>query len=70
MRIVLAPDSFKGSATALEVCQAMKDGIQRACSDAEIIMAPVTEWLWSMRKSTFAGWLRKRRKMLAFDTHA
>ncbi|MBE6029699.1 MAG: glycerate kinase, partial [Clostridiales bacterium] len=43
MRIVLAPDSFKGSATALEVCQAMKDGIQRACSDAEIIMAPVTD---------------------------
>ena len=43
MRIVLAPDSFKGSATALEVCRAMREGIQRTDSDAEIIMAPVTD---------------------------
>ena len=43
MRIVLAPDSFKGSATALEVCRAMKKGILEACPHAEIIMAPVTD---------------------------
>jgi len=43
MRIVLAPDSFKGSATALEVCLAMEEGVQRVCSDAEIILAPVTD---------------------------
>lgn len=43
MRIVLAPDSFKGSATAIEVCRAMNDGIQRVSHDNEVVFAPMAD---------------------------
>ena len=43
MRILLAPDSFKGSATALEVCQAMREGIQEVERDAEVILSPMAD---------------------------
>lgn len=43
MRIVLAPDSFKGSASAIEVCRAMNDGIQRLGSNHEIIFSPMAD---------------------------
>ncbi|MGA2141267.1 MAG: glycerate kinase [Brevinematales bacterium] len=34
MKIVIAPDSFKGSLSALEAARAMKEGVLRACRDA------------------------------------
>jgi glycerate kinase len=43
MKIVLAPDSFKGSLTAGEVCQAMKTGIQRIIPTAEIVSVPMAD---------------------------
>lgn len=43
MRIVLAPDSFKGSVTALEACQAMAEGILEVDPSAEIVMAPMAD---------------------------
>lgn len=43
MKIVLAPDSFKGSASAVEVCAAMKRGIQKAVPDAEILEIPLAD---------------------------
>ncbi len=43
MKIVLAPDSFKGSLLAVEVCAAMKRGIQRAIPDAQILEIPLAD---------------------------
>ena len=43
MRILLAPDSFKGSLTALEVCQAMAEGIGRIGQDIECVSVPMAD---------------------------
>lgn len=40
---VLAPDSFKGSLTAKEVCTAMEKGIKRAAPTAECISVPMAD---------------------------
>ncbi|MBW7985769.1 glycerate kinase family protein [Lactobacillus helveticus] len=43
MKFVLAPDSFKESMTAAEVCQAMEKGIRKAIPEAEIISIPMAD---------------------------
>ena len=43
MKIVLAPDSFKGTLPATRVCEAMAAGIRRAAPDAEIISLPMAD---------------------------
>ena len=43
MKFVLAPDSFKESMTASEVCQAMKKGIKKAIPDAEVVSVPMAD---------------------------
>lgn len=43
MKIILAPDSYKGSLTALEVCKAMEAGIHRILPDAKIISVPMAD---------------------------
>lgn len=42
-KFVLAPDSFKESMTAKEVCVAMEKGIRKVFSDAEIIHVPMAD---------------------------
>ncbi|WP_309065416.1 glycerate kinase [Microbacterium sp.] len=43
MRIVIAPDKFKGSLSAEEVAQAVADGLRDALPDAEIELAPAAD---------------------------
>ncbi|NQU76558.1 MAG: glycerate kinase [Planctomycetes bacterium] len=43
MRIILAPDSFKGSLTAAEACRAMAEGVLRAIPTAETIAVPMAD---------------------------
>jgi len=43
MKIVLAPDSFKGSLNAEEVCAALRTGLTRVVSDAEIVAVPMAD---------------------------
>lgn len=43
MRIVIAPQEFKGSLTALEVGRAIERGIRRAEPDAETVVVPVAD---------------------------
>mgnify|MGYP003521010749 FL=1 len=43
MKFVLAPDSFKESMTAKEVCQAMENGIRKVLPDAKIISVPMAD---------------------------
>jgi len=43
MKIVLAPDSFKGSATAAEVCEALARGLRRGLPHAELVSVPMAD---------------------------
>lgn len=43
MRIVLAPDSFKGSLSATKACLAMQEGINNVVRDAEIVRLPMAD---------------------------
>ncbi|TBL80346.1 glycerate kinase [Paenibacillus thalictri] len=43
MKIVLAPDSYKGSLTAKQACDAMEEGILRAAPHAEIAKVPMAD---------------------------
>jgi len=43
MRIIIAPDSFKGSASAVLVCAAIARGLRRALPDAEIVAVPMAD---------------------------
>ena len=43
MKIVCAPQSFKGSISASGVANAMADGIGKVDPDAEIILVPVAD---------------------------
>lgn len=41
MKVICAPDSFKGSLTALQAANAMADGVQRAAPGAEVDRCPI-----------------------------
>ncbi|MBR0597468.1 glycerate kinase [Sinanaerobacter chloroacetimidivorans] len=43
MKIVLAPDTYKGSLTAMEACRAMETGIRRVDRDAEVVCVPMAD---------------------------
>jgi glycerate kinase len=43
LRVLLAPDSFKGSLTSVEVARALADGWSRARPDDELILAPLAD---------------------------
>ncbi len=43
MKIVVAPDSFKGNMTMLEVSDVMASGIKRVFPDASIEIIPVAD---------------------------
>ena len=42
-KIVIAPDSFKGSISAKEVCEAVERGIRAVIKDIEIIKVPMAD---------------------------
>ena len=43
MRILIAPDSFKGSLTSVEVARALADGWSRARPDDEVVLCPLAD---------------------------
>jgi glycerate kinase len=43
VRVVIAPDSFKGSLTSLEVASALADGWRAARPDDEVLLAPLAD---------------------------
>ncbi len=43
MKIVLAPDSYKGSMHAMDVAKAMAEGVHRVVPDAETVLIPVSD---------------------------
>ncbi|MFH8692683.1 glycerate kinase [Streptomyces anulatus] len=43
VRVVIAPDSFKGSLPAAAVCAAIEKGVRRALPDAEVMRVPMAD---------------------------
>ncbi len=43
MKVVIAPQSFKGSISALDAAKAMEEGVLRVVPDAETVLAPVAD---------------------------
>lgn len=43
MKILIAPDSFKDALPALQVCEAIRRGVQRALPDAEVQLFPLAD---------------------------
>ena len=43
MKIIVAPDSFKGSLTAVEVSDAIEKGIREVFPEAEILKIPMAD---------------------------
>ncbi len=43
MKIVIAPDSFKGSLSAVDVAAVMKQAISKALPNAEVVSVPVAD---------------------------
>lgn len=43
MKIVIAPDSFKGSCSAAEVANSIEKGINKVCRDCEIVKIPIAD---------------------------
>lgn len=43
MRVVIAPDSFKGSLPAAAVCAAIEKGVRRARPDADVVRVPMAD---------------------------
>src|SRR4051812_43352937 len=43
VKIVLAPDSFKGSLTAADVCEWLRAGVLRVVPDATILSVPMAD---------------------------
>ena len=43
MKIVIAPDSFKGSVSSAQACESIAEGIRRVLPDAQIISIPMAD---------------------------
>ncbi|MCG0314539.1 MAG: glycerate kinase [Calditerricola sp.] len=43
MRVLIAPDSFKGSLTSRQVASAMARGVKRACPEADVLCLPLAD---------------------------
>jgi glycerate kinase len=43
MKILLAPDSFKGSLSAVQVCKALRVGVERVRPDADCVSLPLAD---------------------------
>jgi glycerate kinase len=43
MRIVIAPNAFKGSLSALDAAEAIAEGIRAAAADADLVLVPIAD---------------------------
>lgn len=60
MRIVIAPDSFKGTLTAEAAAESIATGARRALPDAEIVLRPVADGgEGTVAAALRAGWLAR-----------
>ena len=64
-KVVLIPDSFKGTMSSAEICSIMASAIAQHFPDAEVVSLPVADggegsvdaFLAALREIDYAGWL-------------
>ena len=68
MKIVIAPDSFKGSLSAAEVASAMADGVRDVCGDAvDIVLRPMADGGEGTLDAIAAAWSVTPEQMATVD---
>jgi glycerate 2-kinase len=67
MKIVCAPDSFKGSVTAAEAAAAMAAGARQAAPDAEIVQLPFADGGEGTLEALLAAWDRAPQTVTTVD---
>lgn len=63
MRVLLAPDSYKGCLTSKEVCAAMTEGIKRFSKDIDVVQFPSSdggEGFCDCMRNLYGGTIEKR----------
>src|SRR5437870_12995742 len=43
MRVVIAPNAFKGSLSALDAAEAIAEGVRVAAADADLVLVPIAD---------------------------
>src|SRR5256885_15295582 len=43
MRVVIAPNAFKGSLSALDAAEAIAEGVRAAAPDADLVLVPIAD---------------------------
>ncbi|GAA4837593.1 glycerate kinase [Luteimicrobium xylanilyticum] len=66
-RVVVAPDSFKGSAPAADVAQFLADGVLRARPDAEVVRLPMADGGEGTLDALAAAWGVEKRRAKTVD---
>lgn len=65
MRVVVAPDKFKGSLTAQEAASAMAEGVRAAVPDAEVLVLPISDGGEGfVEAAVAAGYARRRTTVM------
>jgi glycerate kinase len=57
MKIVIAPDKFKGSLSSLEFCSAVEDGINRISAEVDILKLPLADVATELLRSLTITWV-------------
>lgn len=64
MKVVVAIDSFKGSLTSMEAGGAVREGILRACPQAEVVVRPLADGGEGTTEALVEGLGAERRKVM------
>ncbi|RXR26778.1 glycerate kinase [Oerskovia turbata] len=67
LRVVIAPDSFKGSATAADVARHMADGVLAAAPDAEVRLLPMADGGEGTLDALLSVWGVEAREVATVD---
>ncbi|MFE4464933.1 glycerate kinase [Oerskovia sp. NPDC056781] len=67
LRVVIAPDSFKGSATAADVARHLADGVLAAAPDAEVRLLPMADGGEGTLDALLSVWGVEAREVATVD---
>lgn len=67
MRVVIAPDAFKGSATAAEVARHLADGVLAAAPDAQVTLLPMADGGEGTLDALLSVWGVEARELTTVD---
>ena len=66
-KIIIAPDSFKGSLSAVEVADAIEEGIKKVIPDCEIVKTPIADGGEGIMNTLVSALGGKKTKIIVHD---